>query len=153
MGLDLEQFTDLIIEPTLEHLGLYSVAASELVLGTAIQESNLKYIKQLGTGPALGLFQMEPATHNDIWDNFLRYRQSLYNKVLDFDDMDATAMIWNMRYACAMCRVHYRRVREPLPAAGDIENQAHYWKDHYNTHLGAGTPDEYIENWEHAHED
>jgi len=58
--IDREQFIDLIIEPTLEELGMFSAAASELVLGTAIQESRLTYIKQLGTGPALGVCQMEP---------------------------------------------------------------------------------------------
>ena len=31
--IDLDQFRDLIIEPTLEELGLHSVAAVELLLG------------------------------------------------------------------------------------------------------------------------
>lgn len=155
--IDIEQFRDLVIEPTLEHLGLYSVAATELVLGTALQESNLTYIKQLGNGPAVGLFQMEPATYRDIWDNYLRYRADLTDKVRELAGQVAAPapeeMIWNMRYACAMCRVHYRRVREPLPAAGDLSSQAAYWKEHYNTPLGRGTQTEYIENWELAHED
>ena len=151
--IDLDQFRDLVIEPTLEHLGLYSVAATELVLGTAIQESRVTYIKQLGSGPALGLFQMEPATHNDIWDNYLRYREDLAGRVADTGRTQPDEMIWNMRYACAMCRVHYRRVREPLPTAGDLPSQAAYWKEHYNTPLGRGTQTEYIENWERAHED
>jgi hypothetical protein len=25
---------------------------------------------------------------------------------------------------------------------------ASYWKEHYNTYLGAGTVEEYIENWQ-----
>lgn len=154
--IDIDQFRDLVIEPTLEHLGLYSVAATELVLGTALQESRLTYIKQLGNGPAVGLFQMEPATHKDIWENFLRYRSDLTDKVRELAGQVATPapeeMIWNMRYACAMCRVHYRRVREPLPTAGDRPSQAAYWKQHYNTPLGRGTQTEYIENWERAHE-
>ena len=46
-----------------------------------------------------------------------------------------------------MCRVHYARVSEPLPEAGDLDGQAHYWKDHYNTRLGKGTPSGYIQAW------
>jgi hypothetical protein len=38
-----------------------------------------------------------------------------------------------------MCRLHYRRVAEPLPAAKDTEAMAAYWKAHYNTPLGKGT--------------
>ena len=37
--IDIDQFKEYVIDPTLETLGLYSVAASELLLGTAIQES------------------------------------------------------------------------------------------------------------------
>jgi hypothetical protein len=45
-----------------------------------------------------------------------------------------------------MCRVHYRRVREPLPPAGDVEAQAGYWKAHYNIDAGAGTVARFIED-------
>lgn len=55
----------------------WSPAAKELLLGTAIVESDLQFRKQHGDGPARGLFQMEPVTHNDIWDNFLNTGPSL----------------------------------------------------------------------------
>lgn len=146
--IDLKQFEDLIIVPTLNRIGQYSLEAVELVLGTAIQESNLKYLKQLGSGPALGVFQMEPATHDDIWDNFLKFRESLANSVaLLTVKVSPTSMIGNLWYATAMCRVHYSRVPDPLPEQGDYEGQAAYWKEHYNTYLGAGTEEEYLENW------
>lgn len=155
MGLDIDQFRDLIIEPTLEELGLHSVSAVELLLGTAIQESRLSYLKQLGGGPAMGPFQMEPATHDDIFENYLQYQEGLRQRVMaqvrgGFEP-DAMNMAGNLYYACAMCRVHYRRVREALPPAGDLPGQAAYWKQYYNTPLGRGTEMEYIENWERAH--
>ena len=150
--IDREQFIDLIIEPTLEHLGMYSAAASELVLGTALQESRLVYIKQLNDGPALGVCQMEPATHDDIWNNYLRYRDKMANSVLEIGGPDSLELIWNLRYSVAMCRVHYRRVREPLPQAGDLKRQAAYWKKYYNTDLGRGTEEEYINSWRKGHE-
>lgn len=153
--IDLDQFRNLIIEPTLKELELYSVAAVELVLGTAIQESRLSYLKQLGGGPAMGPFQMEPATHDDIFENYLQYqgilRQRVMAQVRSGFDPDANNMAGNLYYACAMCRVHYYRSPDPLPKVGDLPAQARMWKRVYNTPLGAGTEAEYIENWENAH--
>lgn len=147
--LDRKQFKDLIVVPTLLKLKLYSKAAEELVLGTALQESHLTYLKQLGGGPALGVFQMEPATHDDIWDNFLTYRNELGLIISELaGTCQSSEMTSNLAYACAMCRVHYFRVPDELPAAGDIAGQATYWKRHYNTPLGAGTVEEYMENWQ-----
>ncbi len=149
--LDVGQFRKVIIRPALEAIDLHSEAAEELLLGTAMQESRLTYLKQLGDGPALGLFQMEPLTHDDIWDNFLVYRESLGLKVsrLSDDLLDnPEIMIWNLYYAAAMCRVHYFRVSAPLPDQGDIPAQAAYWKKYYNTPLGAGTEQEYLHSWD-----
>jgi hypothetical protein len=44
-----------------------------------------------------------------------------------------------------MARVHYLRRPEPIPT--DLTGQAEYWKKWYNTYLGAGTVEEYIENY------
>jgi hypothetical protein len=124
---------------------MYSLAAEELLLGTACQESQLRYVVQLAGGPALGLFQMEPATHDDIWDNFMAYQpRVLQARIVR---LKAQRMIGNLWYAAAMCRLHYYRVREPIPEVGDLDAQASYWKRHYNTHLGAGTVDEYKASW------
>lgn len=151
-GLNKDQFAELVIDPVLDRLHLNSPAARELLLGTAIQESGLRYLAQLGNGPALGLFQMEPATHDDIWDNFLAYRpelaQRLQGTALKKSPM---TMVGNLWYAAGMCRIHYYRVSAPLPEAGDLEGQAAYWKKYYNTELGAGTVEHYIRNWRNAH--
>ena len=42
---------DRVIAPALEKIGLWSRSAEELVLGTAIIESGLTYLKQHGDGP------------------------------------------------------------------------------------------------------
>lgn len=147
--IDLIQFRDLIVVPAIKGIGLHSEAAVELLLGTAIQESNVQYLQQIGGGPALGLFQMEPATYEDIWENFLQYRPELAKKLLAMTKYPSqpNEVVGNLWYAAAMCRVHYFRVPDALPEAGDIEGMAEYWKEHYNTHLGAGDEEEYIENW------
>ena len=152
--LNVQQFRINIVEDTLAMIGERSVSAVELLLGTAIQESSLTYLVQLGGGPAAGLFQMEPATHNDIWKNYLSFREDLALRVLTLSftpgTPNAMEMIGNMHYACAMARMLYKRVPEALPEAGDVEGMANYWKEHYNTHEGAGTVEEYIENWHEA---
>jgi len=146
--LEVHQFRELVVRPALKAIKAWSPAAEELVLGTALQESRLIYIKQLGRGPALGVFQMEPATHDDIWKNYLKYKTDLAKNVGKLSHaVNSRSLITDLLYAAAMTRVHYLRVPEPLPAEGDFEGQAAYWKDHYNTYLGAGTEEEYLESW------
>ncbi len=143
LGLDLDQLRELIVRPTLKDIDLYSLAAENLVLGTAITESRLKAIKQYGKGPALGLWQMEPFTHNDIWRTHLtgQYLGARIARLVSPNGARPAAenMVWNLKYAAAMCRVHYLRVRSPLPAPNDALGMARYWKDFYNTRLGKGT--------------
>jgi len=155
-GIDPNQFRQLIIRPALEALGgrLWSPSAENLLMGTAAQESRLgNYIHQLGRGPAVGPFQMEPATHDDIWERYLRYKRWLNITVHEAagiegeEKLPADYMIYNLRYAAAMARIHYLRVPQALPEADDIEGLAAYWKRYYNTYLGAGTVEEFIENY------
>jgi hypothetical protein len=143
-SLDNGQMMEEIVRPVLQHLGLHSLSAERLVLGTALVESLGGYIRQLGQGPALGLWQMEPATHDCIWDNYLKFQPALATKVREFESSSsltygAKELIGNLYYGAAMCRVHYRRVREALPDANSAHGMATYWKRYYNTHLGAGT--------------
>lgn len=139
-----------VIRPVLKNLDLWSEAAERLVLGTACQESECgRWLHQLGGGPALGIFQMEPATWDDIATNFLVYRKELDAKVEKWacvqGPLDAEEMIGNLYYATAMCRVHYLRVPEPIPDY--LGGQAAYWKKYYNTELGRGTVQEYLNSW------
>lgn len=56
--------------PGLDKMGMWSEVAGELVLDTAIVESNLTYLKQHGDGPILGLLQVELVTHEDLYANY-----------------------------------------------------------------------------------
>lgn len=155
--MDPKQLLTLVVRPTLHALGAHSRAAEQLVMGTIYQESRAIYLKQLGKGPALGIVQMEPATHKDIWENYLRYKNDLADKVLSLVSpahrqngqvkVNEKELIANLAYAVAMCRVHYRRERDPLPPADDVRALGEYWKQHYNTYQGAGTVDEFVHNF------
>lgn len=145
--LDVKQFYENVLKPTLANLGYGGLAAERLILGTILQESNLTYVRQLNNGPARGFIQMEKATHKDIWDNYLNYKRPLIEKLagLMVDGIDPfEQLMGNNYYAIAMCRIFYLRVREALPAANDIEGMANYWKKYYNTHLGKGKPEEFL---------
>lgn len=150
-----------VIRPMLTYLAgagvnLGGAAAEELLLGTAAQESKLRALDQVTSrddqapGPALGLWQMEPATHADILKNFLAFKPELGARVesllAPWPARDKQ-LISNLAYAAAMARIHYYRVREPLPAAGDVQAQAAYWKKYYNTSAGKGEPAHYVQSW------
>ncbi len=153
MSLHVGQFRANVVRPTLQGLNQWSEAAELLLLGTAVQESGLRFLAQLGGGPALGLYQMEPATHSDIHSNFLAYRQGLSGLVaaLLVPSMPRIEqLVWNLRYATAMARIHYLRDRAPLPAPNDIDGLGALWKRHYNTPAGAGTAEQFVLNLRRA---
>lgn len=145
------QLRDYIIVPTLQELGMLSKPAVQLLLGTCAQESHMgEYIHQQG-GPALGIYQMEPATHADIWANFILHRDDLAGRLWNYlpDHSrcpDPRHLMWNLPYATAMCRLHYYRVSAPIP--NNLIDQAAYYKKHYNTAGGAASESGYIGNYQ-----
>ena len=140
------QFMEYVIQPTLSHLGvveprMQSVASAQLLLGTGIMESRLDALKQRGGGPALSVFQIEPTTHDDTYNRYLRTKPVLLGQVNDlllpaFTPLEQLA--GNPFFACAIARMKFWMVPEPMPPAGDIQALGHYWKRHYNTAEGAG---------------
>lgn len=132
------EFHDYVIVPTLDQIGLNQPGASFLLLGTALVESNLTHLRQISDGPALGVFQMEPDTHDDLWLWLAHYtRESelslALQRLVGQWPPGPTAMLGNHWYATAMARCLYRRRPEPLPAPLDLPAHALYWKRHYNT--------------------
>ena len=148
MGLNIHQFRTYVLRPTLEQIQLWSESAEMLLLGTALTESgDLHYLHQLGQGPAQGVYQMEPHTHDDIWDNYLAFKKELRREVLAYlapvpEPKDQ--LMTNLAHATVMARVHYLRVRAALPKHDDLRGLANYWKRYYNTELGAGKPDTFV---------
>lgn len=158
--MNFNQLQELVVKPTLRYLSPeipYSEEAVDLLMMTACHESNCgEYLKQIN-GPALGIYQMEPDTHDDIYGNYIGYRDELQalvinlpNTVVDKESAILTDdLIHNLVYATAMARVHYYRVPSPLPVkSGQTELSyyralAKYAKQHYNTRLGAAKEEDY----------
>ena len=137
-----------IIKETLQHLDLDSEDARSLIYNTGKAESGYKTLQQYGGGPALGFFQMEPNTAIDIWDNYVMYRPKYRDKLysLGFDEGALEfGLLSNIGLQAALCRLHYRRVPSALPKLDNINAQAKYWKEFYNTKSGKGTIKHFIE--------
>ena len=91
--------------------------------------------------------QGHSATLRDLTANWLPRRPKLAEGLRLFtvphgalDDQ----LIWNLAYAGAVARLIYYRRPEPLPRADDLSALAAYWKAHFNTTAGKGTPADFI---------
>lgn len=127
-----------LIKSTLFPLGLYSPEAEELLCATCANESHLGQYRRQINGPALGIFQMEPATHDDIWANYLKYHADLGAKIRALSGTAAAEdLVTNDEYAIAMARVQYLRAKGNLPDIHGLQDIWDYYKAHYNTPAGA----------------
>lgn len=131
-----------IVRPALTLIGMHSPAAEDLVMLTAAVESALgRFVRQHPTGPALGWCQMEPFTHTDLWESYIRHKVDLARMLAamvpdcHWHSGDAMprheALIGNFLYSAAMARVRYRPAKPALPEAGDWPALADYWDRYY----------------------
>ena len=119
--------------------------AVALIYETGNAETGYRNLIQMGGGPAVSFFQLEPATIQDIFNNYVEFRQPLVEVLIQFglDPMDLEFCVkTNIALAICMCRFHYRRVPSSIPKTK--EQRAKYWKEHYNTNLGKGTVVHYL---------
>ena len=150
-----QQLLDCIIKPTHQYMGgnYESKAANFLSLCTAAIESNCgDKIVQDG-GPALGPWQMEPASHDDTRLNCDAFREIEFHCLIDDLCNGASpryveSLIDSPKYACAMARLKYSMDPNPLPkytgdSNVDLKSFYDYYKCVYNTPLGASTYDKW----------
>jgi len=144
----------------------YGEAVARLLMGTAATESHLTARRQgnfsfATDAGAWGLWQTEQGS---VGDNVkmltarpeLRARAAafLYGEQGD-EEMEGLLQVgthgllrmihsWD-RLAVLHARLHYFHKSAPVP--GDLEGQAAYYKRHYNTAAGKGSPEKYIADW------
>jgi hypothetical protein len=154
----LDHFRRFVVIPALMEVPeYYSDSAVELLIGTALIESNLMLLKQGlenrydGRGVALGLYQIEPATHHDIWLNYLASRPNFSTYISASGKRPDSDLITDLKYATKIARTIYRRSPLPLPKADDIEGLAKYWKKVYNTRAGKGDAKRFVELYSSLH--
>lgn len=139
-----------LIRDTLHPVHMWNTDAEELLMGTAAQESHLgRFLFQIN-GPAIGIFQCEPANHDDIWINYLSFRPYLidnFDFICGVSEPDLNALRGDLRYQILVARVHYLRIKEKLPSSTDVFAQSFYWDRHYNRNPEKGFPEEYRTNY------
>lgn len=153
--MDKNQVRHLIIAPTLYNIDMWSANAEELLMGTAAQESKLfTYVRQVGitnnTIGGFGPFQMEPPTFTDLWNRLVDGKpvELLIMNLCNFRNKPSVRdLLVHLDFAVIMCRIKYLDIKEALPDASDVAALAAYWKKYYNTPLGAGTEQEFIDNY------
>jgi len=132
--------------------------AVDLVFGTGLVESQYEYIRQLNNGRARGFWQIEPDTAMDNIENFIKFRPALVmlctkaSGVPKCEWEKPNKKGWdyilesNIAAGIIHCRIKYRRIPKPLPKT--LDGMASYWKNHYNTYLGKGKKEDFINKWE-----
>lgn len=138
----LECLRDLILpalEVTAVHLNTKDKEeAAVLLLTIAIQESALRYRKQLGNGPARGLFQMEPGPQAMI-QLVMGKNRELRSLLPTNDPSEMWALLEyepNDKYGVYIARAALQTDPKPLPRLGDEEEA---W-DCYLKHWRPGKP-------------
>lgn len=144
-----KQFRDLILFPTLHALDLYSDDVENLLVMTMAHESNGgEFLAQI-SGPALGIYQMEKITFDDLWNHMTdldspshKYIPRILNACNLLKAPIAEEMIGNLYLSTAMARIFYLRVKESIPS--DLMDMAVYCKKYWNSPRGKATPRDYF---------
>ncbi len=140
-----------IVSDSLKSIDLYTSDVTELLLMVAAHESCLgKYLKQVN-GPALGVFQTEPATYNDIWANYLKYHTILRTKIfiaLGYTEKpESSSLIADLPLAVIMARCQFLRSPKPIPPSSDLQAMGELCKLVFNTAAGKATAQDYIDDY------
>lgn len=144
-GIKPEQLLSEIIRPTLESMGdTYSKPGADiLLLATAAQETHCGYWLRQVSGPALGIYQCEPATHNMVmdWAGTTGHRDVLPAYC------SSGRMVYDLRYATKIARLLYFSWPDPLPHPSDVDGMWKMYKKCFNSSLGAATELQFKNNW------
>jgi len=147
-----QQLTDLIIIPTLmeipKGLSNESILASQMIV--AHESCCGEYLAQT-KGPALGIIQMEPFTHDDVWKHgdsiWMNAKLTGVISRLDFvmrKHPIAERLIYDLRYNVFMLRQKLFMAPGALP--NDPFKMAEYLKLNWNGD-GKATPDKYYQDY------
>jgi hypothetical protein len=146
MGICAEELRAYVIAPCLEHLGEWSKSAENLLLGTAALESGMGFHLQTGEQKGVGLFQILPSLHTEIWDHFLVSDADLASKVRglasqrEFLVHPHAELATNLSYATAIAWMIYKYHQTHLPEANDTEGLAKAWAEGYHSKINNTEP-------------
>lgn len=152
-GIDHKQFRKEIIKPALMdcvYKGnmLWCADGEEILIATMATESlGGRYLVQEGAPDAVGVFQMQKATYNDLITNYLlpRWKKEIY--ITDFEFNAFERMKYDLIYAAQMARILYLREPNPLPKYDDLNGMWETYKRWYNSVDGKATKEGFIKKY------
>jgi hypothetical protein len=127
---------------------------SELAVTMIIAHESKRgeYIHQI-KGPALGLIQMEPFTHDDTW----KHADSIWHNAMNIGIITpqqkasgihppADRLIYDLKYNVFMAR--QRLFMKPGALPSDLVSMSMYLKKHWNSTLGKASGRSYLTDYE-----
>jgi len=141
MTINPTDFRQFVIAPALVALvpaGIpVSKTAADLLMATAANETHLGTWLNQNPGPALGVFQIEPASLASLMARVNGPELTALNGIMTPQPV-AVQLDGNLVLAAAICRLFYWQVPDPLPP-DTMSGLWSYYKTHYNTAAGAAT--------------
>ncbi len=148
------QLRELVILPALKGVNLYSPEAEEMLIATCAQETHDGfYLKQMthDKNAALGIYQMQPDTHDWLWNTTLTTDSNLGFKVMTSCKYTlrpkADVMVYNLLYASVMARVFWLHIKDAFAEVGDTDHLWFLYKKYWNTYGGKATKEEFVKNY------
>lgn len=132
-----KQLTELVIVPTLHEIpkGYSPEAVMAIQMIIAHESKGGEYLAQT-KGPALGVIQMEPFTHSQVWkfgDSIQKNAELLkiVTPGLGVKNIPSPSrLVYDLRYNVFMARQKLFMAQGALP--GNAEEMARYLKKHWN---------------------
>lgn len=155
MGINPLDLRKLVIRPTLEKLGKWTLPLENLLLGTAAQATQLGFHLQYDDG--IGIFRISPQRHKQVWDCYFAFDPDLASLARGFasqreflNDPDFE-LATNLRYATVIAWGVYALHNAIIPIrADDTEALAACWHRFYCTDVSE-KQDHFVENYRLVH--
>ena len=155
MGICASELRHYVVRPTLKHMGMWSQAAENLLLGTAARESGLGFHLKLANTQALGIYQISPKMHRNIWDHFLATKSDLSSLVRglasqrEFLSHPHHELATNLAYATAIAWLIYWRTKINIEEidSNDIQALGRVWQKYFHSRC-PGTVQSFIDSYQ-----
>lgn len=141
MGIYVSDLRDQVIKPCLEILGDFSETGTNLLMGTAAQESI--------AGPCfcpdrqgLGIYRITIQKHYEVWDKYLIQFPDLASLVRGLASQQQflknphNELVGNLSYATAIAWMIYKSTLIDLKKPTDLSGLAHFWAAQFDNGTG-----------------
>lgn len=115
-----------------------------LIYETAVAETGCGKITDKTLGAGMGITQFDKLPFEDIKKRSMHLKDKILKELgVDISLVDWEHLRYNPYLSLLFTRLFYRLISKPIPLT--IKERAEYWKEFYNTKLGKGTPEHYLE--------